>query len=456
MNISLTKSEDAVSGVLKLEVVKADYADKVEKSLRTLRQKANIPGFRKGMVPMGMIKKLYGKSAQAEEVNKFVSEKLYDYIRDNKVNILGEPVPDEEKLKEINFETQEDFDFYFNLAFAPEIHIELNKREKLPYYQIMVDDEDVRKQMESYQANFGQYDDAADDVEEKDLIKGIVAELENGAPKEGGILVQDAVLMPMYIKDEGEKAKFIGAKKNSVIVFNPNKAYEGAEAEIASFLKIDKAAVAGTTNDFSFEIKEVTRHKPAELNQELFDKVFGEGTVKSEEEFKDKIKESINEQYTPESDAKFMQDARKMFLKKTADVVFADDILKHWLLNSSEKNTKEMVDEDYPKVVEDLKYHLVKEYLVKANDIKIEDEDVQALARKVAKAQFAQYGMLSVPDEVLANYAKDMLKNKQTVQNIIDRAVEGKIAALLKEKVKIEVKDISAEDFIKLVKEEKE
>lgn len=281
MNVSL-KNIDATKGIVKLEIVKADYADKVEKSLRSFRQKADVPGFRKGMVPMGMVKKMYGKHVLVEEINKLVSENLYNYIRENKLNILGEPLPNETEQKEINFDTQEDFEFCFDVALAPEIKIELSKNDKLPYFQVNIDDEMIGKQVEAYQANFGAYDQV-EDVEEKDLVKGTVAELENGSPKEGGIVVEEAVLMPMYMKDEAEKAKFIGAKKNSVIVFNPNKAYEGAEAEIASFLKVDKDAVSGITGDFSFEITEVTRHKNAELNQELFDKVFGEGVVTSEE-----------------------------------------------------------------------------------------------------------------------------------------------------------------------------
>ena len=449
MNVSLNNI-DATKGIVKLEIVKADYAEKVEKSLKSFRQKANVPGFRKGMVPMSMVKKMYGKHVLVEEVNKLVSEGLYNYIRENNVNILGEPLPNETEQKEINFDTQEEFEFCFDIALAPEIHIELSKADKLPYYQANIDEEMINKQVQAYQANFGNYDQV-DDVEEKDLVKGRVAELENGAPKEGGIVVENAVLMPMYIKDEAEKAKFIGANKNSVVVFNPNKAYEGAEAEIASFLKVDKEAVAGITGDFSFEIQEVTRHKNAELNKELFDKVFGEGVVNSEEEFKNKIREALAEQFAPQSDYKFLIDARDLLVAKAGELAFAEDLLKRWLLVANEKNTQEKIDEDYPKIIEDLKYHLIKENLVKSNGLKVEDADIEEFAKRVAKAQFAQYGMLSVPDDVLANYAKDILKNKQTLQNVIDRAVEEKLAAWLKEQVELDVKEISADDFNKLL-----
>lgn len=456
MNISLKNNDDAASGVLKLEVVKADYADQVEKSLRSFRQKANIPGFRKGMVPMGMIKKMYGKSVLAEEINKIVSENVFKYIHEKDLNILGEPLPNETEQKEIDFDTQENFDFYFDVAFAPEINIDLNKRDKLPYYQITVDDEMLEKQVDSYRESYGTYDDTAEKVEEKDLIKGVVTELENGLPKENGIVVEEAVLMPMYIKDEEEKNKFLGAGKNTTVTFNPNKAYEGAEAEIASFLKVDKSEVAGIMNDFTFEINEITHHQKAEMNQEFFDKVFGEGKVTTEEEFRNKVKESISEQFVPQSDYKFLTDARKLLLKKAGDVNFADDFLKRWLMTSGEAKTAEKIEEDYPQVIEDLKYHLIKEGIVKKNDIKVEDEDIQRLGRRVAQSQFSQYGMYSVPEDVLDNYTKDMLKNKQTLQNVIDRAVDEKVMVWLKDKVKLDVKEVSFDDFNKLFEDEKE
>ena len=449
MNVSL-KNTDATRGVLTLEIVKADYAEQVEKNLRGIRQKANFPGFRKGMVPMGMVKKMFGKSALAEEVNKLISENITAYIRDNHLHILGEPLPSETEQTKVDFDTQEDFEFCFDVALAPEINIELSKADKLPYYQIKIDDEMVDKQLEAYQANFGTYKEV-EEVEEKDLVKGTLAELENGTPKEGGIVVEDAVLMPMYVKEETEKAKFVGAKKHSVVVFNPHKAYEGAEAEIASFLKIDKEQVAAHTGDFSFEIKEVTRHANAELNQELFDKVFGKDVVTSEEEFKNKIREALAEQFTPQSDFKFLTDARDLLVQKAGELSFADDLLKRWLLAADEKNTKEKIDEEYPHIVEDLTYQLILEKLVVDNGLKVENADLEDFAKRVAKAQFAQYGMLSVPEDVLGNYAKDLLKNKQTFQNIFNRAMEEKMAGWLKEQIELDVKEVTLDEYNKLM-----
>lgn len=449
MNVSL-KNTDATRGILTLEIVKTDYSDRVDKNLRSIRQKANLPGFRKGMVPMGMVKKLFGKSVLAEEVNKLISENISSYIRDNHLHILGEPLPNETERQEIDFDTQEEFVFNFDVAFAPEIKLELSKADKIPYYQIKNDDEMIDKQLEAYQANFGSYDEV-DYVEENDLVKGTLAELENGILKEGGVVAEGAVLMPMYIKDEAEKAKLIGAKKNSVVIFNPNKAYEGAEAEIASLLKINKEDVAEHTGDFSFEIREVTRHKNTELNQELFDKVFGKDVVTSEEAFKDKIREALAEQFVPQSDYKFLLDAHDLLVQKVGELAFADDLLKRWLMFSDEKNTQEKIDEQYPQIVEDLKYQLIREKIVTDNGLKVENADLEDFAKRVAKAQFAQYGMLSVPEDVLGNYAKDMLNNKQTFQNIFNRAMEEKITEWLKGQVELEVKEVTPDDFNKLM-----
>ena len=449
MNVSFDKNNDAVSGILKLEIVKADYAEQLDKDLRSIRQKANVPGFRKGMVPLGMIKKMFGKQALVEVVNKLISENLFKYIRENDLHVLGEPMPNETVQKPLDFDHSEDFEFCFDLALAPEIHIELSKNDQLPFYQVKVDDEMINTQVDSYRANFGSYVDG-ESVEEKDMVKGTVAELENGTPKEGGIVVENAVLMPMYIKNEEEKAKFIGANVNSVVVFNPNKAYEGAEAEIASFLRIEKEKVAELTGDFSFEVKTISRHQAAEMNQELFDKVFGENVVTSEEEFKQKIEDALLEQFMPQSDFKFLMDIRDMLVERAGELKFDDALLKRWLLASNSKNIPEQLEKDYPQVVKDLTYQLIKDALVRQNDLKVTPADVDSFAKRVAKAQFAQYGMLSIPEDVLDNYAKEMLKNAQTAENIANRAIEEQLAAWLKEQVTLDEKEVSADEFTKL------
>lgn len=448
MNVSL-KNSDAVNGVITVAIEKADYAEKVDKGLRNFRQKANIPGFRKGMVPMGMVKKMYGKSVLAEEVNKLVSENLFGYIRENKLNVLGEPLPSLTEQKEIDFDTQEDFEFVFDVALAPEVNVQLGKEDTLPYYRIAIDDETVDTQVKAYQAQMGTYEKAGT-VEAKDMVKGTLAELENGMPKEGGLVVEGAVLMPEYLKDEEEKNKFIGAAVNTVVTFNPAKAYQGADVEVASLLKINKDEAAKYTGDFTFEIAEITRHKEAGLNAELFEKVFGANAVATEEEFRNKIKEALAEQTVPESNFRFMEDARASLMAKAGDVTFPDAFLKRWLKVSDEKKTGEDIEATYPKIIDDLKFHLIKEKLVQDNGIKVEEEDMNAFARRVAKSQFAQYGMMSVPDDVLDRYAKDMLKNQDTARNILDRVVEEKLIDYLKNNVTIDEKTVSLDEFRKL------
>ena len=454
MNVSL-QNNDAKSGVIKVDIEKNDYAELMSKNLQKLRQKVNMPGFRKGMVPIGIVKKLYGKQAMVEEINKLVSDKLFSYIRENDLQILGEPIPNETESKAINFDTDEDFEFCFDIALAPAVDIKLTKRDKLTSYQIKIDDEAIDNQVDSYCKNYGSYD-KADEIEAEDMVKGIIVELEGGTPKQAGIFIEDAVLMPSYMKGKTEQKKFIGSKLEGKVIFNPYKAYKGAEVELASFLKINKDEVKNMKSDFSFEIKEITRYKRAELNQEFFDRIFGTDIVKSETEFRDKIKASLTEQYAPQTEYKFMKDVRDMLTRKAGDIAFADDILKRWLLISDENTTKEAVDADYPKVVEDLKYHLVKEKLVKDNDIKVEKEDIDALGRRVAKAQFAQYGMLSVPDDVLDNYVKDLMKKQDTVNNIVNRVIDEKLSVFIKGKVTVNEEEVTSEDFVKILDEKDE
>ena len=235
-----------------------------------------------------------------------------------------------------------------------------------------------------------------------------------------------------------------------MVVFNPNKAYEGAEAEIASFLHVEKEKVAELTGDFSFEVKTISRHQPAEMNQELFDKVFGENVVTSEEEFKQKIEDALLEQFMPQSDFKFLMDIRDLLVERAGELKFDDALLKRWLLASNSKNTPDQLEKDYPQVVKDLTYQLIKDALVRQNELKVTPADVDSFAKRVAKAQFAQYGMLSIPEDVLNNYAKEMLKNAQTAENIANRAVEEQLAAWLKEQVTLDEKEVSADEFAKL------
>lgn len=455
MNVSLTNT-DSVNAILQISVAKADYQEKVESALKTFRKKANVPGFRPGTVPVGMVKKMYGKSILAEEINKIVSESLYNHIQENKLNVLGEPLPNEEKQQPIDFSTEGDYEFYFDIALAPEIKLNLTKRDKITYYAIDANEELVDKQIESYKANYGKYEKVEEGAKETDLIRGVIAELENGKVKNGGINVESGIVMPSYMKDAGEQAKFVGSKAGDVIVFNPGKAYEGNETEIASLLHIDKNAVETISPEFQFTVTEVTRYQEADLDQDLFDKVFGAGTVKDADEFKAKVKETIASQFAPDSDYKFLLDAKELLEKKTGNLQFPDAFLKRWLLATGEERTAESLENDYPKIIADLKFHLIKEQIAKDNDIKIENDDMKTIALQATRAQFAQYGMMNLPDEMLENYANDMLKNKDNARNLLDRAMENKIIDVLKTKLGVEEKTISLDEFRKFFEKEEE
>ena len=446
MNISL-QNVDNVSAVLTVQIEKADYQEKVEKALKTLRQRVNMPGFRKGMVPMGLIKKQYGTSVLLEEVDKLLQEKVGEYIRENKVNMLGTPLPKENNA---NFETDENFEFSFDIALAPEFNVDLSNNDTVDYYDINVTDEMVDQQVNMYRQRTAKYD-KVEDYQDKDMLKGLLAELdENGNTKEGGVQVEGAVMMPSYMKNDDQKAIFNDAKVNTVLVFNPSVAFDNNEAELASLLKVKKEEVANYKGNFSFQIEEITRMIPGDLTQELFDQVLGEGKAHSEEEFRAQIKETIAKQFEADSDYKFLLDVRTYLSEKVGKLQFADELMKRIMLENNKEKGEEFVAENYEKSLEELTWHLIKEQLVEANDIKVEQEDVLKMAKETTKAQFAQYGMLSVPEDVLDNYAQEMLKKKDTINNLVSRVVEVKLAAALKAQVTLENKNVSMEEFNKM------
>lgn len=447
MDISL-QNVDKVSAKLTVKLEKADYQDKVEKALKTFRQKANMPGFRPGMVPMGIIKKQYGTAVKAEEVNKLLQEKVYEYLRENNVNMLGEPLPVEDQA--IDIVAQDDIEFVFDIALAPEFEVALGSGDTIPYYNVDVNDELVERQVSMYTQRAGKYE-KVDSYQENDMLKGLLAELdENGSTKEGGIQVEGAVMMPSYMKNDEQKAVFANAKVNDVLVFNPNTAYNGSEVELASLLKIQKEEVAAHAGNFSFQVEEITRFVNAELSQEIFDQVYGEGVVKSEEEFRAKVKESLQAQFTPDSDYKFLLDVREYLTNKIGKLEFPDALLKRIMLMNNQEKGEEFVNENYDKSIEELTWHLIKEELVAQNEIKIDNDDVMNMAKGATRAQFAQYGMMNVPEEMLENYAKEMLKKKESVDGLVNRAIEAKLSAALKGKVTLDEKSVSLDEFNKM------
>ena len=452
MNIQF-ENPDKVNGLMTLTIETSDYEQKVEKTLKDYRKRAQVPGFRPGQAPMSMIKRQYGTSVKVEEVNRLLGEKLYEYVRENKIQMLGEPLPNEERQKPLDFEGDGPFEFVFDIAVAPEFKAELSGNDKIDYYNIEVDDKLIDQQVQMYQSRGGQYE-KAETYQSRDMLKGDLRELdEQGNTKEGGITVEAAVMMPEYIKVEDQKKLFDGAKLGDIITFNPKKAYPDNDSEVAALLKLKKDEVADMTADFSYQITEISRFAPAAVDQKLFDQVFGEGTVKDEKEFRQKIAESLKPQLLVDSDYKFLQDVRAYMEKKVGKLEFPDALLKRIMLNNNKDKGADFVEKNYEQSIVELKWHLIKEQLVAAQGIKVEDADLKNIAKEAARAQFAQYGMSNVPDEYLENYANDMLKKRENIDGLVDRAVDVKLIDALKKVVKLNEKTVSLEEFNKMMQE---
>ena len=444
---------DKINGLLTMVIEPADYQEKVEKTLKDYRKRAQVPGFRPGQVPMGMIKRQYGTAVKVEEVNKLISEKLYGYIQENKIQMLGEPLPNTEKQKPQDFEQEAPLEFVFDIAVAPEMKAELTDKDKITYYDIKVDDKLVDDQVQMYASQGGEFKEA-ETFSGNDTLTGELRELDKkGNTKEDGLTNEKAMIMPAYIKDEKQRKLFDGAKKGDVITFNPKKAYPDNDAEVAALLKIDKEQVKDLKSDFSYQINEIRHFQPAEIDQALFDRVFGEGVVKDEKAFREKIAETIKPQLQSNSDYKFLIDVRAYVEKKVGDVTFPEALLKRVMLQNNKDKEADYVEKNFEGSIKELKWHLIKEQLVAANEIKVEDADLKAVAKEAVRQQFAQYGMSNVPDEVLENYAVEQLKKRENVEGYVDRAVDQKLVEKLKTVVKLTKKEVSLADFNKLMQE---
>lgn len=454
MNISF-ESPDKINGRLTLTIEKEDYEKDMEKTLKDYRKKANMPGFRPGMVPMGLIKRQYGEAVKADTINKLIGEKLYAYIRENKIQMLGEPMPDVEQQQENDLKTDGPFTFVFDIAVAPEFKAELTSDDTVDYYDITVDDELVGRQVDMFASRTGHYDKVdVYDPEQHDMLKGDLRELgPDGNAKEDGVVVEAAVLMPEYIKVDEQKALFDGAKPGSVITFNPRRAYPDNDAELASLLKVDKEKAAAIDSDFTYLVTEISRFVKAPVDQALFDAVFGKDEVKSEEEFRGKIAEGIKAQLAADEGYKFLMDVRAYLENKVGELQFPDELLKRIMLSNNKDKGQKFVDDNYEASIKELKWHLIKEQLVAANEIKVDDNDVKAAAREAVRMQFAQYGMTNVEDEYIEKYANEMLKERKNIDNFVDRAVDIKLINALKGVVKLNKKAISLDDFNKMMQE---
>ena len=449
MNIT-RENIDELNAILTVSIEKNDYETTVNDVLKNYRKKANMPGFRPGMVPAGLVKKMHGKAALVEEVNKILSKSLTEYIHAENLNVLGEPMPNEEKQTPIDWDTQSDFSFAFDVAMAPAFEVNLEEITALPFYTIVADDDMVNKQLDAYAGRLGE-NKVVETVEDKDTVRGNFVQLnEDGSELEGGIVAEKVVIAVDVVKDEEIKASLIGKKAGDVIVFDPVKAYDNKH-EVGHMLNISHEKAETLSGNFSFTIIEVLHFEKAELNQDLFSKIYGEDSgISTEEEFKARIKAEIEENFVHSSNYKFALDSRDALLK-AIPFNLPEAFLKRWIKTTNEKMTDEQIESDFDNFMTDLRWQLIKDRIVKDNDLKITEEDVRDLAKEMAEMQFRQYGLNNVSEEHLENYANHMLKDEAERRKLVTRKQEDVIVATIKDKVTLDIKGISYEEFNKML-----
>lgn len=446
------ENPDKINGLLTITVEEADYKNEVDQTLKDYRKKANVPGFRPGQVPMGMIKRQYGGAVKMDAINKIVGEQINKYITDNKINMLGQPLASEAQQPQ-DLEKEGPYTFIFDIAVAPEFEIELTSKDKIDYYDINVDDALIDRQVEMFASRLGKNVDV-EEYADGDVIKGDLRELDKkGNTKEDGLTVEAAMVMPEYIKAVTQKKLFKGAKVGDIITFNPRKAYKDSDAEMAALLKIEKDKLAEHEGDFSYQITNIQRFENHAIDQELFDQTFGKDQVKDEKAFRAKIAEGLKGQLEMDSDYKFLQDVRKYAEEKVGQLTYPDALLKRMMKENNKEKDQEFIDKNYDASIKELTWSLIRNSLSEKAQVKVNDEDVRNAARETARVQFAQYGMNNVPDEYVNNYADELLKKQESVQQFVDRAIDLKLIEAFKKTVKLNKKSISLDDFNKMMSE---
>ena len=446
MNIT-RENIDELNAVLKVQVVKDDYEEKVNEVLRDYKKKANIKGFRPGKVPFGLIKKMYGNSVQLEEMNKIISGGISNYISEEKLEILGDPLPKTSDNENIDLDTQEEFDFYFEIGLAPEFEVNLTGRNKVPYYEIKIDKKLRNDFLDNYRRRFGTYEDA-DEVSEDDVLRGDIVKLSDEGEPVAETAKNDSSLSVKVIKDEVVKKELTGRKPGDAIEFDIRKTFPN-EHEIAGLLQTDHNNVAGVDGKYRFTINAINRFKMADVNQALFDRVYGEATVKSEDEFMNKLDDEIRENLKKESEYKLNLDARNMVIDKTS-FDLPEDFLKKWLMKTNKDITEEQVEKDFNDFMRDLRWQLIRNKIARNNEIKVEEQDMLNEAKEFTRMQFQQYGVFNAEDSQLESYAREILKKEEDYRRIADKVIDDKVINKIKEEIKIDTKKVSTEEFNKL------
>ena len=443
------KDVNSLNAILKVNVKPEDYQGRVEKVLKDHRKTAKMSGFRQGMVPMGLIKKMYGTSVLADELNKVVNESLYDYIKENDIQILGNPLPKDGNEKANDLDKQDDFEFEYELGLSPEVSIKSTEGHKFNYYKIIPDADLISKQINDLAKRYGQVSQA-DAAEESDMIQGEFTELdEKGEIKAGGIFHTSTVALE-YMEDAKVKKQFIGAKPGDIIKVNPEKISRGL-TDMAAMLGIEKAQAEQLKSDFNFKALIVYRMAPAELNQELFDKLFGPGVVSSEEEFRSKVSGELEKSLSVESEKKLKMDISEKLLDKLK-LSLPDEFLKRWLLAANEnKLTQEQVDAEYDDYSKGLKWQLIENKIIKEKDLKVEPEEAVDFAKEMIGQQLAAYGQSDISEQQLNETAQKLLSNQEEGKKIYEQLFDKKLTEHFKNSFKLTEKEVTYDEFVKLV-----
>jgi len=446
MNITQEKIDD-LNALLKVEVTAEDYQPKVEKVLKDYQKKMNIPGFRPGKVPSSVVKKMYGKAAMLDEINKMVIDTMYEYLGQNNIDILGNPLPNKEKSNTIDWDNQTDFEFYYDLALSPEIELEPLENIKVKKYNILINDQLVDKYMNDIRRRYGKYSNPEVTADE-DLIYAEFTELdESGNVKEGGISNKNSIALDL-IKNKTSKKKFIGLKKDDFIDVDIRKII-GDDHEVSHLLGVDEAKVAEIKTNFRLKIMAISRVELAEVNNELFEKVYKNDSITSEEQLRERIKQDAEISFAGEADKKFVSDIVDELLH--TKVTLPEAFLKRWLLETNqEKFTEEQIEKEFSVYADSLKWQLIENKLMKENNIEVTQEEVKNYIKDYFKKSMPMGDNAEFPDDKLDDIANRMLQNKEESKRIYDKLYDDKMKDLFNSRVKIKNEDITYEDFVKL------
>ena len=429
------------NSLLRITVEEADYAQEVEKALRDYRRKANIPGFRPGMVPMGIVKKMYGKGVVAEQSYRTASNAAFDYLQKEKIDYLGDVIPSDEQ-GDFDFENGKEFEFVFEIGEAPEIKLDLSEKDKLVYNRIKVD----KKMHDDYRSNFLRRFGRLVDTDKVTADEALGVTLDNGQMN-----IADAYVGLISMSEE-ERKPFIGKKVGDKMQVDIEDLYKNP-SQRAAVLQVKQNELEGIDPHFSLEITKIRKFAEPELNEEFFKMAFPAGNVTSEAEFDAFIDEEIGKELSRESDYLFTLQLRDYLVKKAA-LKMPEPFLKRWLYTINEgKFSMEDIEKDFAQFLKMFTWNYLQKHFVQTENISVSKEEAAAEAKALAAAQFAQYGMPSAPDDMLAGYAEKILADKEQAQKIYEKLYEVKVVDAVKQRIKVTEKAVSADDFAKLAKE---